>query len=130
MDAPDTLVEPSPSTSSERQLDPKLSRKPSNGTVHKPHKPALLAPAESKQLREQLLAEIGTLEDGDGLALWAHRRLAAKNTLIAEDARVVEAAYQSLLETCDTVPIKPSRRPHRTSKRPPVGPSRRSADCN
>jgi hypothetical protein len=102
LDAPDAMGEPS-STSSERQLDPKLSRRSSNGTVHRPHKPALLAPAESKQLREQLLKEIGTLEDGEGLALWAHRRLAAKNTLIAEDAQAVEAAYQSLLETGATV---------------------------
>ena len=102
LDAPDT-IEPSPSTTPERRLDLQLPRKSSNGTVHKPPKPALLAPTELKQLREQLLAEIGTLEDGDGLALWAYRRLAAKNTLIAEDAQVVEAAYQALLETGATV---------------------------
>ena len=36
-------------------------------------------------------------KDGDDLALWAHRRLPAKNTLTANDARAVEAAYQAIL---------------------------------
>src|SRR5450631_1831973 len=36
-------------------------------------------------------------KDGDDLALWAHRRLPAKNTLTADDARTVEAAYQTAL---------------------------------
>jgi hypothetical protein len=33
-------------------------------------------------------------KNGDDLALWAHRRLPAKSTLTANDARAVEAAYQ------------------------------------
>ena len=37
--------------------------------------------------------------DGDGLALWAHKRLAAKNSLTADDARVIEMAYQLRLQT-------------------------------
>jgi hypothetical protein len=32
------------------------------------------------------------------ISLWAHRQLAAKNTLAAADARAVEVAYQSRLE--------------------------------
>src|SRR5450631_1775203 len=36
-------------------------------------------------------------KDGDDLALWAHRRLPAKNMLTADDARAVEAAYQAIL---------------------------------
>ena len=32
------------------------------------------------------------------MALWAHRRLPAKNTLTADDARAVEAAYQVALD--------------------------------
>ncbi|MGC1304197.1 MAG: hypothetical protein WA840_17660 [Caulobacteraceae bacterium] len=38
------------------------------------------------------------MSDGDDLALWAHRRLAAKNNLIADDARVVEVAYKAVLD--------------------------------
>lgn len=100
LDAPDSLIEPSSSTSAARQLEQQLPKKPSNGTVHKAPKAPLLDPAESKRLRDQLLIEISSLEDGDSLALWAHRRLVSKNTLIVDDARLVEAAYQSLLETC------------------------------
>jgi hypothetical protein len=100
LDAPDTLIEPSASTSPERPLDQQLPRKPSNGTVHKPLKPSLLEPADSKKLRDQLLSEISTLKNGDDLALWAFRRFGSKNTLIMDDARAIEAAYWSLLETC------------------------------
>jgi hypothetical protein len=49
-------------------------------------------------LRDQLVTEIRNLADGDDLALWAHRRLAVTNTLTAEDASVVEAAYQAVLD--------------------------------
>ena len=52
-------------------------------------------------MRDQLIAEIRDLKDGDDLALWAHRRLPAKNTLIADDARAVEVAYEAVLNTSD-----------------------------
>jgi hypothetical protein len=38
------------------------------------------------------------LTDGDEFALWAHRRLPAKNTLTADDARAVESSYQIRLD--------------------------------
>ena len=52
----------------------------------------------------ELIAEIQQLKDPDDLALWAHRRLPAKNTLTADDARAVEAAYQELLIQSDAQP--------------------------
>jgi hypothetical protein len=95
LDAPDLIGAPSPagSPTSISRGAPK-ARKPSNGSIHKQ---PLLAPAPSAQLRDQLITEIQALSDGESLALWAHRRLAAKNTLISEDARVVETAYQTVL---------------------------------
>jgi hypothetical protein len=45
-----------------------------------------------------LIAEIGNLKADDDLAPWAHRRLPAKNTLVADDTRAVEAAYQAVLD--------------------------------
>ncbi len=89
---------------SRRPLDPdpnlQTPRKPSNGSVHKPRQPKpVLAAEPSAALRDQLLAEIAGLNHSDDLALWAHRRLPAKNTLTAEDARAVEAAYQAALDT-------------------------------
>jgi hypothetical protein len=72
-------------------------RKPSRGTVHR--QPVLEQEA-SATLRDQLLAEINALKDGEGLALWAHQRLASKSTLTDADARLVEAAYQAILVNC------------------------------
>jgi hypothetical protein len=51
-------------------------------------------------LREELIAEMTDLKDGDELALWAYRRLSAKNTLTTDDARIVEAASQRILGIC------------------------------
>ena len=48
-----------------------------------------------------LIAEINELKDGDDIALWAHRRLPAKNTLNADDARAVETACQIVLGALD-----------------------------
>jgi hypothetical protein len=45
-----------------------------------------------------LIAEIHQLNDSESLAVWAHRHLAAKNTLAAEDAGSVETAYQQVLD--------------------------------
>jgi hypothetical protein len=97
LDAPDLIGEPSPvtTTSATTSQTSSKARKP-NGSIHKE---PLLAPAPSAQLRDQLIAEIHALNDGESLALWAHRRLAAKNTLMTEDARAVEVAYEALLRS-------------------------------
>jgi hypothetical protein len=80
-------------------------RKPPNGSVHRPRQPKpLLAIEPSASLRDQLIDEIQQLKDPDNLALWAHRRLPAKNTLTTDDARVVEAAYQEVLVVSDAQP--------------------------
>jgi hypothetical protein len=52
-------------------------------------------------LRDQLIAEINQLKDGDDIALWAHRRLPDKNTLTPDDARAVETACQFVLSAVD-----------------------------
>ena len=101
LDAPDLLAEPSPAAEVPADLNREVQyiRKPTNGSIHKPRQPKpVLANEPSATLREQLIGEIAMLKDGDDLALWAHRRLPAKNTLTAEDARAVEAAYQGVLE--------------------------------
>jgi hypothetical protein len=88
LDAPDALIE---------SIQPKSS-------VTRPAKSAplripVLSESSSSRLREELLAEIRGLKDEDGLALWAHRRLAAKNTLAADDARILEVAYQTIVDS-------------------------------
>jgi len=100
LDAPDLLVEPSPVVEAPARPDPRPTpRKPPHVSVHKPRQPKpVLATEPSAALRDQLLTEIAGLNHSDDLALWAHRRLPAKNTLTAEDARAVEAAYRKRLE--------------------------------
>jgi hypothetical protein len=94
LDAPDTLIEPSPAKLPDPPSPPRSQRRPAEGTLHRP---PVLEQEASKLLRNEMLAEIGALKDGDDLALWAHRRLASKNKLAVDDARMVEAAYQVLL---------------------------------
>jgi ERF superfamily len=100
LDAPDLVVEPSPVVlvAANTGKGTENGRIPANGSIHKPRQPKPLLGAEpSAALRDQLIAEIAHLTDDDDLALWAHRRLSAKNTLKAGDARAVEAAYQKIL---------------------------------
>ena len=98
LDAPDLLPAPSPAVATANPSE-QYGPKPFNGSVHKPQQPkAPLSEGLSAVLRDQLTAEIANLTDGDALALWAYRRLPAKNTLVADDARAVEAAYQKTLD--------------------------------
>jgi hypothetical protein len=114
LDAPDLIGEPSPAiTTSAAMSQTAAKRRRPNGSIHKE---PLLTPAPSAQLRDQLIAEIHELNDGDSLALWAQRRLPAKNILITEDARAVETAYQAVLmrsqsprETTGPLPPENSR---------------------
>jgi hypothetical protein len=59
----------------------------------------LLAPDQSLALRERLVAELNALQFGDEAASWAQRSLPAKNTLMAADAEIVEAAFRARLAT-------------------------------
>ena len=56
-----------------------------------------LSAALSASLRDELLREIESLSTADDAALWAHRKLAAKNRLIATDAQHVEKAFAANL---------------------------------
>jgi hypothetical protein len=56
-----------------------------------------LAAALSASLRTELLRQIEGLSSGDEAALWAQRRLVAKNKLSAADAQQVEEAFATKL---------------------------------
>jgi hypothetical protein len=98
LDAPDILTEPAPAipTPDDTDQSAPTSRKRPNGSIHKPRQPVLAA-EPSAALRDQLITEIQNLKNGEEIALWAHRRLPAKNTLTADDARAVETACQVVL---------------------------------
>jgi hypothetical protein len=76
--------------------------------------PPPLPPADSRALKDILVAELSRLTSTEGLTEWAHRRLPAKNTLQVEDAQAVERAFQASLDGC------PAGQPE---DRPPPDPS-------
>jgi hypothetical protein len=59
--------------------------------------PAPLEPEQSAALREKLLTELGTITSADLAAVWAQEALAAKNSLAAADAKLVEDAFERRL---------------------------------
>jgi ERF superfamily len=65
-----------------------------------------IEPQASAQLRDQLIEDIGKLTDSDEAALWAHRRLKAKNSLTADDAEHVEEGFRVRLATLTPSPTQ------------------------
>jgi ERF superfamily len=61
----------------------------------------ILPPEQSAGLRERLVAQLAAIHSTDDAAAWAHRNLAAKNTLTAIDAQIVEERFQARLSTID-----------------------------
>ena len=64
-----------------------------------PSRQAELSVVLSASLRAELLREVEGLSSADDAAVWAQRRLAAKNALSAADAEHVEQAFESKLAT-------------------------------
>lgn len=56
--------------------------------------PALLSPDQSAVLRDRLLGEIAGLQSADPAASWARDAIAAKNSLTATDAKLVDEAFE------------------------------------
>ena len=65
------------------------------GRVGEPQ--AILGPAQSADVRDKLLAEIGALTSADLTMTWARQAVAAKNRLNESDAKLVEAAFEQRL---------------------------------
>jgi len=99
LDAPDLstctpITRPSPG---DRQ-DQLSSWHPGNGRgATKRNTVELLNPEQSATLRDQLLAEIANLASAEPAVTWANGALTAKNTLIADDARRLEDAFEQKL---------------------------------
>src|SRR5215204_4853499 len=75
-----------------------------NGSYRKPlPRPVvpMLDTAESLAMRERLTSELAEFALAEQLTDWAFRQLPIKNTLTAEDARVVEEAFQEKLKSLD-----------------------------
>jgi ERF superfamily len=70
-------------------------------TIPTPSKP-MLEPEASAALRDQLAAELNEIKSTEEAADWAHRVLAAKNSLTAADAASIEEAFRTKLATFGT----------------------------
>jgi ERF superfamily len=64
----------------------------------------VLGPDESARLRDNLLSEIGALNEADQAATWAYRTIRVKNTLTAADAQLLEQAFQSRMTALAGIP--------------------------
>jgi ERF superfamily len=73
----------------------------------RPSKP-VLEPEASAAMRDRLVTEIGALEAVDVAIEWASQNLGAKNTLTAEDAAVVDAAFQECMKLLQPEAYMPS----------------------
>ncbi|MBR1249297.1 DUF968 domain-containing protein [Bradyrhizobium sp. AUGA SZCCT0169] len=92
LDAPDGPAYSSIVPSPERRI----AARRSNATNDKQR--PLLPVEASGDLRDTLIAELRALHESTELASWARRRLPSKNSLIADDARIVEATYRSIMD--------------------------------
>jgi ERF superfamily len=66
----------------------------------------VLDTAQSATLRDRLLAEVATLTSAESAIAWAARVLAAKNSLIAADAKLLEDAFEEKLAALPSADIR------------------------
>ena len=108
LDAPDLIAptQPAPQTETgknEERLNggrKYSSQRRSRGRQQKIANPALmLEPEASAVLRDELIAELKSLNSSEQASDWARRALAAKTSLVFPDAKQVELAFQLKLST-------------------------------
>jgi ERF superfamily len=92
LDAPDAVAGP---PGPQPPTAPGAKAKPAKGVLNRA---PVLGPAQSAELREQLVSQLAALPASNDLLAWAKASLPRKNTLLEADARIVEAAYQTKLE--------------------------------
>jgi hypothetical protein len=114
LDAPDLCADPSalgsvpsvPSVPSDApvhtgHVQPSVSRRePGNGNgrgIRKKEPRIMFGPDQSAKLRDKMLLEISKLASSDLTMDWAKQGLAAKNSLMGSDAKLVEAAFERRL---------------------------------
>jgi hypothetical protein len=101
LDAPDlSTCTPMTGPGSDPRQDQLSSRHPGNGRqpgATKRKTVERLDPKRSAALRDQLLAEIANLASVELAVTWANGGLTAKNTLVADDARLLEEAFERKL---------------------------------
>jgi ERF superfamily protein len=113
LDAPDlSTCTPMIGRGADPRQEQLSSRHPGNGrqpSATKRKTVELLDPERSATLRDQLLAEVANLASAELAVTWANGALTAKNTLVAEDARRLEEAFEQKLS--GIAPLVPKENP-------------------
>jgi hypothetical protein len=92
-----------------------------------PASPAdMLDPSASSILRDRLVAELAGIDSTEEAAIWAHRVLRAKGTLVAADAKHVEDCFKRRLAEFENIELRGGR--HKARMRKSNGPSERRVD--
>jgi len=104
LDAPDLVAPMAPNLATEKPVTANKTAATNGGRLHRngrvpPVPIKLLDPEGSAALRNQLLAQMEHLSSADAGATWAHRIMAAKNSLAAADAGCVEDAFAAKMAT-------------------------------
>ena len=104
LDAPDLGVDPTPTAELPRpggqsNGQTAAARPRGDGNRKRPEAAAksVLGEQLSASLRESLIQQIAAINSADEAAAWAYRSLAAKNTLTAADAQIVEERFRARL---------------------------------
>jgi hypothetical protein len=96
--AVDAAIPPSPAVGNGRRRQPQSS------------KPILDADT-SRTVRDKLVNQVAILDAADAAIEWAGQSLGAKNTLTAEDASIVEAAFQDRMRILEPEAYPPTPAP-------------------
>ena len=100
------------------------------GKLGKPEKPLhrvpkpILGPSQSEGARDQLLAELESLDSAHAATAWAQLVLPTKNTLTAVDAQRVEDAFQAGLVNLGVGSGEGFKTPGKTERPPGSGGSK------
>ena len=78
--------------------------------------PTMLDPAASAALRDRLSDELKSIGSAEEAAMWAHRVLGAKSTLIAADAKQIEEAFRERVAAYEAANEVGGRRKARSRK--------------
>jgi hypothetical protein len=112
LDAPDLGPAQNPEAASPSatngQSEPRghVATDPANGSRGRKRPPPpkrVLQPDASAVLREQLMTELAAIATTDEAAVWAQRKLPAKNTLTPADADLIEQAFRAKLLSVERV---------------------------
>ena len=99
---------------------PPQARRSGGTNGRRASRPSGLQDQLSAVLRDELLAELARIHGSDVAAEWAHKRIAAKNTLTDSDAHAVEKAFARRVAElgCE---IEPARSPTPSLTAPAAG---------